>query len=104
MITPHSLHSQLLTTMPVISKGLEGIIANSTSLSDVLGQEGILIYGGYNINELAGKATYEEIIHLLWHGKLPNKAELEAFTAKLRAERPLPEPVVEFLQIGRAHV
>lgn len=84
--------------MPVLSKGLEGIIANSTSLSDVLGQEGILIYSGYNINELAGKATYEEIVYLLWHGKLPTSAELEAFTAKLRAERPLPEPVVDFLR------
>ncbi len=84
--------------MPVISKGLEGIIANSTSLSDVLGQEGILIYAGYNINELAGKATYEEIVYLLWHGKLPTATELEAFTTKLRAERPLPEQVVDFLR------
>jgi citrate synthase len=84
--------------MPVISKGLEGIIANSTSLSDVLGQEGILIYAGYNINELAGKATYEEVVYLLWHGKLPTTAELEAFTTKLRAERPLPEQVVDFLR------
>ena len=39
--------------MPVIAKGLEGIIANSTALSDVRGEEGILIYGGYDINELA---------------------------------------------------
>ena len=98
MMGAHSLQSQLLTTMPVISKGLEGIIANSTKLSDVLGQEGILIYAGYNINELAGKATYEEVVHLLWHGKLPNKTELEAFTAKLRSERSLPDPVVEFLR------
>jgi citrate synthase len=84
--------------MPVLSKGLEGIIANSTSLSDVLGQEGILIYGGYNINELAGKATYEEVVYLLWHGKLPTITELDAFTAKLRAGRQLPDPVVEFLR------
>ena len=57
--------------MPVTAKGLEGIIANSTSISDVLGQEGVLIYAGYNINELAGKATYEEIVYLLWNGVLP---------------------------------
>ena len=43
--------------MPVIAKGLEGIIANSTALSDVRGEEGILIYGGYDINELAGKVS-----------------------------------------------
>ncbi len=56
--------------MPVIAKGLEGIIANSTSLSDVLGKEGVLIYAGYDINELAGKASYEEVVYLLWHGSL----------------------------------
>ena len=41
----------------IIAKGLEGIVANTTNLSDVLGNEGILIYAGYNINEIAGKAT-----------------------------------------------
>ena len=43
--------------MSVIAKGLEGIVANSTSLSDVRGEEGVLIYAGYDINELAGKAN-----------------------------------------------
>ena len=57
--------------MPVIARGLEGIVANSTSLSDVLGKEGVLIYAGYDINELAGKATYEEVVYLLWHGRYP---------------------------------
>jgi citrate synthase len=68
--------------MPVIAKGLEGIVANSTTLSDVLGEEGILIYAGYNINELAGKVSYEEVVYLLWHGELPNKAQLEALRAQ----------------------
>jgi citrate synthase len=61
--------------MPVTAKGLEGIVANSTSLSDVLGQEGILIYSGYDINEIAGNASFEETIHLLWHGELPNRSD-----------------------------
>ncbi len=52
----------------IIAKGLEGIVANTTNLSDVLGNEGILIYAGYNINEIAGKATFEEVTYLLWHG------------------------------------
>mgnify|MGYP006290251909 FL=1 len=82
----------------IIAKGLEGIVANTTNLSDVLGNEGILIYAGYNINEIAGKATFEEVTHLLWHGELPNKRQLAALTEKLRAERELPAPVVDFLQ------
>jgi citrate synthase len=84
--------------MPVTAKGLEGIVANSTSLSDVLGQEGILIYAGYDINEIAGNASFEETIHLLWHGELPNRAQLEALSKKLRAARELPQPVVDFLR------
>ena len=83
--------------MPVTAKGLEGIVANSTRLSDVLGQEGILIYAGYNINELAGKATYEEVVHLLYHGHLPNANELRDLKETLRSQRELPEGVVSFL-------
>jgi citrate synthase len=84
--------------MPVTAKGLEGIVANSTSLSDVLGQEGILIYAGYDINEIAGNASFEETIHLLWHGELPNRAQLDTLSKKLRAARELPQPIVDFLR------
>ena len=84
--------------MPVTAKGLEGIIANSTNLSDVQGADGILIYGGYDINEIAGKASFEEIVHLLWHGELPTKSQLDSLNEKLRAARELPAPVVDFLK------
>ena len=77
--------------MPVIAKGLEGIVANSTSLSDVLGNKGILIYAGYDINELAGKASYEEIVYLLWHGALPNRPQLDELKSQLSGERELPQ-------------
>ena len=83
--------------MPVTAKGLEGIVANSTRLSDVQGAEGKLIYSGYDIGELAGKATYEEVIHLLWHGHLPNKRELADLCQNLRSRRELPLGVVRFL-------
>jgi citrate synthase len=89
--------------MPVTAKGLEGIVANSTSLSDVLGQEGILIYAGYDINEIAGNASFEETIHLLWHGELPNRAQLDTLSKKLRAARELPQPVVDFLRNAPKH-
>ena len=81
-----------------ISRGLEGVIANSTALSDVLGDKGQLIYCGYDINELVGKVTYKEVVYLLWHKKLPNRKELDVFLRELRSQRQLPEPVVDFLK------
>ena len=84
--------------MPVTAKGLEGIIANSTGLSDVLGAEGVLIYSGYNINELAGKATYEEVVYLLWHGELPSRQQLDELKASLRSQRELPKGVLDFVR------
>jgi citrate synthase len=84
--------------MTVIAKGLEGIVANSTALSDVRGEEGILIYAGYNINELAGKVSYEEVVYLLWHGELPNKAQLEELHRELGSQRELPQGVIDFIK------
>jgi 2-methylcitrate synthase len=80
------------------SPGLEGVVANSTRLSDVLGDKGQLIYCGYDINELVGKVTYKEVIYLLWHRKLPNRTELEEFMRELRSQRELPGPVIDFLK------
>src|SRR5579871_2423818 len=79
------------------AKGLEGIIAASTRLSDVKGDVGELIYCGYNINELAGKATYEEVVHLLHHGHLPNRKELTDLKATLAGFRELPQGVIEII-------
>ncbi len=84
--------------MAVIAKGLEGIVANSTRLSDVMGAEGRLIYAGYDINELAGNVSYEEVVHLLWHGHLPNKRELDELSEDLRVNRALPKGVLDFLR------
>ena len=84
--------------MPLTARGLEGIVANTTRLSDVIGDKGQLIYCGYDINELAGKVSFKEVVYLLWKGKLPNRQEIEDFTRKLRAERELPGPVVDFIK------
>lgn len=83
--------------MPVIAKGLEGIVANSTRLSDVQGLEGRLIYAGYDISELAGKVSFEEVVHLLWHGHLPNAVELADLTRHLRSRRELPQGVIDLI-------
>jgi citrate synthase len=84
--------------MSVITKGLEGVVATDTRLGDVRGQEGQLVYCGYDIKELAGKASFEEVIYLLWHNKLPNRAELAELKKQLAAERQLPDQVIEFLR------
>jgi len=55
----------------VAKAGLEGIVAAQSSLSDVNGEEGKLIYAGYDIHDLAQHATFEEVVYLLWNGKLP---------------------------------
>lgn len=84
--------------MTVSSKGLEGVVATDTKLGDVRGQEGELIYCGYDIKELAGKASFEEVIYLLWNLRLPNRAELEELKKQLGAERRLPDKVTDFLK------
>ena len=86
------------TEKQAASKGLEGVVAATTKLSDVRGLDGELIYCGYNINELAGKATYEEVVHLLHRGKLPNSTELTALKAELAAARKLPDGVIELIK------
>lgn len=83
--------------MAIIAKGLEGIVANSTTLSDVRGEEGVLIYAGYNINELASKVSYEEVVYLLWHGELPTTGQLESLHEQLRSQRELPQGIVDFI-------
>ncbi|HEX7360973.1 MAG TPA: citrate synthase [Bryobacteraceae bacterium] len=78
--------------------GLEGVIATSSKICFIDGKEGILSYSGYNIHTLADHATFEEVIYLLWHGRLPNRSELEQLRAALVTERELPAPVVDFLK------
>jgi len=73
--------------------GLAGVVAGQTAISTV-GKEGFgLTYRGYSINDLAEKATFEEVAFLLIHGHLPNRAELEGYRNKLRSLRGLPGPL-----------
>jgi citrate synthase len=79
-------------------EGLEGVVAASTALSHVFGEEGKLVYRGYDIHELAGKASFEEVAYLLWKGNLPNRAELDGLLAALAANRELPEYVLSVIR------
>jgi citrate synthase len=84
--------------MSQFARGLEGVIANETRLGDVRGQEGQLIYCGYEINELAGKVSFEEVIYLLWNNRLPKLTELTELKQQLADERELPAQVIEFIK------
>ncbi len=78
--------------------GLEGVVATTSKICFIDGDQGILSYRGFNIHTLAENATFEEVIYLLWNGKLPNKGELEQLRASLVAERGLPKEVTAFLK------
>ena len=84
--------------MAEVSKGLEGVIANESALSDVQGKEGKLSYLGYTIDELVEHTTFEEVMYLLHRGALPNRAQLDTFTKQLRDQRGLPQGVIDFLK------
>ncbi|WP_110114090.1 citrate synthase [Bacillus sp. CGMCC 1.16541] len=75
------------------TRGLEGVVATTSAVSSII--DDTLTYRGYNIDDLADYATFEEVIYLLWHGKLPNKQELTAFTQLLSENASLPTEVVE---------
>ncbi|MSU43020.1 MAG: citrate synthase [Pedosphaera sp.] len=79
------------------AKGLEGVIAARTTLSDVRGDVGELIYCGYNINELAGHVTFEEVVHLLHRDHLPNARELAELQQHLVESRDLPKGILDIL-------
>ncbi|HTM03364.1 MAG TPA: citrate synthase/methylcitrate synthase [Vicinamibacterales bacterium] len=73
----------------VLQAGLEGVVAARTRLSDVDGERGELIIGGFPLAELAPNARFEETTWLLWHGELPTASQLDAFTHSLAARRAL---------------
>jgi citrate synthase len=78
--------------------GLEGVIAGESEICYIDGYAGILSYRGYNIHLLAEHATFEEVVYLLWNGRLPKQSELDALKADLAAKRAIAPQVVEFLK------
>ena len=82
----------------MVKSGLEGVVAATTGLSDVDGERGELIIAGYQVGELAARATFEGTTWLLWQGELPSARELAAFTAELATERELPPATIALLR------
>jgi len=77
--------------------GLEDVVAATSSICYLDGDRGVLAYYGYDIHDLA-KATFEETCYLLWHGRLPNRAELGDLQSQLAAARPIGEPILRLMK------
>src|SRR5262245_39671511 len=78
--------------------GLEDVVATSSSICFIDGERGILAYRGYDVHDLAPRATFEEVCYLLWHGRLPNRAELGELQSQFAAARPLPDGVLRLMR------
>jgi citrate synthase len=78
--------------------GLEDVVATSSAICYLDGDRGVLAYCGYDIHDLAKWATFEDVCFLLWHRRLPTRAELGELQSQLAAERALPEPVIRLMR------
>ena len=86
------------TETTAASEGLRGVVAAQSAIGDVNGEQGILIYQGYNIHDLAEHSTFEEVIFLLWNGRLPKADELAALNAEIRANYEAPAEVIALMK------
>jgi 2-methylcitrate synthase len=85
-------------TASAVATGLRGVVAASSSIGDVNGEKGELIYQGVNIHDLATKSTFEEVVFLLWNGRLPKRTELDELKENLAASYQLPPEIIEFIK------
>ena len=88
--------------MPEIVKGLKDVYLDTTESSFIDGQVGKLLYRGYDIHDLAEESTFEEVVYLLLYGKLPTQQQLADFDAELRANRQVPDQVIQVLDLIKA--
>src|SRR3990172_10535208 len=86
-----------MTTEVKPKAGLEDVVAAASAICYLDGERGVLAYFGYDIHDLARGASFEEVCHLLWHGRLPNRAELCDLQSQLAAARPLGEPILRLM-------
>src|SRR6185436_15983581 len=88
----------MMSTTAKPKAGLEDTVATSSEICYLDGDRGVLAYCGYDIHDLARQATFEEVCYLLWHRRLPTRAELGDLQTQLTAARALPEPVLRLMR------
>ncbi len=86
------------TESTAATAGLRGVVAAQSAIGDVNGEQGVLIYQGYDIHDLAENSTFEEVVFLLWNGRLPKKDELESLKSEFQANYEIPSEVVEMMR------
>ena len=86
------------TESTAATAGLRGVVAAQSSIGDVNGEQGILIYQGYDIHDLAEHSTFEEVVFLLWNGRLPKKDELEELQTRIRRNYAAPTEVIALMK------
>lgn len=79
------------------TRGLEGVVATTSGISSII--DDVLTYRGYNIDDLAEHSSFEEVIYLLWNGKLPDQSELDKFKKQLEAEAEVPQAVFDQMKV-----
>ena len=84
---------------PQIMKGLKDVYLDTTEASFIDGQEGKLLYRGYNIHDLAEKSTFVEVVYLLLYGSLPTAGQLRGFDKTLRSNRIIPDELIQILDL-----
>jgi citrate synthase len=87
-----------MTTEAKPKAGLEDVVAASSAICFLDGDRGVLAYYGYDIHDLARGASFEEVCYLLWHGRLPGRAELGDLQSQLAAARPLSEAILRLMK------
>jgi citrate synthase len=87
-----------MTTEATPKAGLEDVVAATSAICYLDGERGVLAYCGHDIHDLAERATFEEVCYLLWHRRLPNRAELGDLSSALAVARPLPEPILRLMR------
>lgn len=88
-----------MSTESAAKAGLEDVVATSSAICFIDGDRGVLSYRGFDIHDLARHATFEETCWLLWHGRLPSRAELGDLQSQLAAARPLPDGVLRLMRM-----
>src|SRR2546421_3940058 len=87
-----------MTTVAKPKAGLEDTVATSSAICYLDGDRGVLAYCGYDIHDLARHATFEEVCYLLWHRRLPTRAQLGDLQSQLAAARPPWGPVLRLMR------
>jgi citrate synthase len=87
-----------------INRGLKDVYLDTTQSSYIDGEQGVLLYRGYNIHDLAANSSFEEVTYLLLHDVLPTQEDLAAFKKRLAGYRVLPNELIDVIRtVQKAH-